>query len=43
MFAKDGAQKMKESAPEALETLSVAGTSGINKLGKTALATVALK
>ena len=43
MFNKDGKHAMKENAPEALETLSVVGSQGLNKLGKTALATVALK
>lgn len=43
MFSKNGAERMKDSAPEALETLSVVGTEGLSKLGKTALATVALK
>ena len=43
-FSSAGGRKtMGDAAAEALETLSVVGTAGLNKLGKTALATVALK
>ena len=38
-----GRKAISDAAAEALETLSVVGTAGLNKLGKTALATVALK
>lgn len=42
MFPK-GKKSLGDSAPEILETLSLLGLQGLNKNGKTALATVALK
>lgn len=42
LFPKN-AKILTDNAPEVLETLSVVGTEGLSKLGKTALATVALK